>query len=69
MLSEDPHYYRLGRGSGGRRLLHALEHAVVAHSDSGGRMPNISEWTGTTSGVLGPTDSPAAGQHVQARQA
>jgi hypothetical protein len=52
MLSEDPRYYRLGRGSGGRRLLHALEHAVVAHRDSGGRMPNISEWAGTTSGVL-----------------
>jgi hypothetical protein len=52
ILSEDPRYYRLGRGSGGRRLLHALEHAVVAHRDSGGRMPNISEWAGTTSGVL-----------------
>jgi hypothetical protein len=52
MLAEDPRYYRLGRGSGGRRLLHALEHAIVAHRDSGGRMPNISEWAGTTSGVL-----------------
>lgn len=52
VLSEDPRYYRLGRGSGGRRLLHALEHAVVAHRDHGGRMPNISEWAGTTSGVL-----------------
>jgi len=52
VLSEDPRYYRLGRGSGGHRLLHALEHAVVAHRDDGGRMPNISEWAGTTSGVL-----------------
>ncbi len=52
VLSEDPRYYRQGRGSGGRRLLHALEHAFVAHSDSGKRMPNISEWVGTTSGVL-----------------
>lgn len=52
ILSEDPRYYRLARGSGGRRLLHALEHAFVAHSDSGRRMPNISEWAGTTSGVL-----------------
>lgn len=52
MLSEDPRYYRLGRGGAGRRLLHALEHAFVAHSDRGQRMPNISEWAGTTSGVL-----------------
>lgn len=52
MLSEDPRYYRLGHGSGGRRLLHAIEHAFVAHADSGGRMPNISLWAGTTSGVL-----------------
>jgi hypothetical protein len=52
ILSEDPRYYRQGRGSGGRRLLHALEHALVAHTDSGKRMPNISEWAGTTSGVL-----------------
>jgi len=52
MLSEDPRYYRLGRGGGRRRLLHALKHAFVAHSDSGGPMPNISEWAGTTSGVL-----------------
>ena len=52
MLSEDPRYYRLGRGSVGHRMLHAVEHAVVAHTDDGGRMPNISEWAGTTSGVL-----------------
>ena len=52
ILSEDPRYYRLGRGGGGRRLLHAFEHALVAHRDSGARMPNISEWAGTTSGVL-----------------
>lgn len=52
ILSEDPRYYRLGAGSGGKRLTHALLHAFVAHSDSGRRMPNISEWAGTTSGVL-----------------
>ena len=52
ILSEDPRYYRLGRGSGGRRFLHALEHTFVAHADNGRSMPNISEWAGTTSGVL-----------------
>jgi len=53
VLSEDPRYYRLGQGSSARhRLLHALKHAFVAHSDSGKIMPNISEWAGTTSGVL-----------------
>ena len=52
VLFEDPRYYRLGRGSGGRRLLHALEHTFVAHRDNGKSMPNISEWAGTTSGVL-----------------
>jgi hypothetical protein len=52
VLSEDARYYRLGRGGGGRRLLHAFKHAFVAHSDDGSPMPNISEWAGTTSGVL-----------------
>ena len=52
MLSEDPRYYRLGRGSGGRRLLHAVGHAFIAHQDNGRLMPNISEWAGTASGVL-----------------
>lgn len=52
ILSEDPRYYRLGRGSGRHRMLHALEHAFVAHSNNGKTMPNISEWAGTTSGVL-----------------
>ena len=52
ILSEDPRYYRLGEGGGARRLGHALAHAFVAHTDSGKRMPNFSEWAGTTSGVL-----------------
>jgi hypothetical protein len=52
VLHEDPRYYRLGRGGAGLRLLHAFKHAFVAHSDSGARMPNISEWAGTTAGVL-----------------
>jgi hypothetical protein len=52
IFSEDPRYYRLAHGSSGRRLLHAMEHAVVAHRDDGRRMFNFSEWLGTTSAVV-----------------
>ena len=33
IFSEDPRYYRLAHGSGESRLLHALEHAVIAHRE------------------------------------
>jgi hypothetical protein len=52
IFSEDPRYYRQARGSGGKRLLHAVEHAVVAHRDNGRRMFNFSEWLGTASTVV-----------------
>lgn len=52
LFSEDPRYYRLARGSGRKRLLHAAEHAVVAHRDDGTQMFNFSEWLGTTSSVV-----------------
>jgi hypothetical protein len=52
IFSEDPRYYRLMHGSGGRRLLHAMEHAFVANRDNGKRMFNFSEWLGTTSAVV-----------------
>jgi len=52
IFSEDPRYYRLARGSGKQRLLHAMEHAVVAHRDDGRRMFNFSEWLGTTSAIV-----------------
>jgi len=52
IFSEDPRYYRLAHGSAGRRLLHAVEHALVAHRDTGKRMFNFSEWLGTTSAVV-----------------
>jgi hypothetical protein len=45
---EDPRYYRLGRGTFGRRLLHAAEHSVLAHKEDGSPMFNFSEWLGTT---------------------
>lgn len=52
IFSEDPRYYRLIHGNSGRRLLHALEHAVVAQRDNGNRMFNFSEWLGTASTVV-----------------
>src|SRR6202030_3776813 len=35
IFSEDPRYYRLAHGGAGKRLLHAVEHSVVAHRDDG----------------------------------
>jgi len=52
IFSEDPRYYRLAHGRPRTRLLHAVEHAVVAHRDDGKRMFNFSEWLGTTSTVV-----------------
>ena len=52
IFSEDPRYYRLIHASGGRRLLHAVDHAFVAHRDNGAVMFNASEWLGTTSEVV-----------------
>lgn len=52
IFSEDPRYYRVIHGSAGRRLLHALEHVVVAQRDNGNRMFNFSEWLGTASTVV-----------------
>jgi hypothetical protein len=49
IFSQDPRYYRLGSGTGGERFRHALTGVFVAHSDSGGTMPNYSEWLGTAS--------------------
>jgi len=51
IFSEDPRYYRMGQGPVGRRLLHAVEHSVVAYNDHGRRMFNFSEWLGEISGV------------------
>jgi hypothetical protein len=52
IFAEDPRYYRLGEGSGQRRFFHAVEHVYLARGENGSRMPNISEWLGTTSAVL-----------------
>ncbi|MGH9705344.1 MAG: hypothetical protein ACRD5R_01150 [Candidatus Acidiferrales bacterium] len=49
---EDPRYYRMVHGHPRNRLLHALEHTVVAQRDNGNLMFNFSEWLGTTSTVV-----------------
>ena len=51
IFSEDPRYYRLGAGSFGRRLFHAVKHAVVAYNVDGSEMPNYSLWFATTSAI------------------
>ena len=47
LFFEDPRYYRLGHGKAGPRLLHAIEHSVLAHREDGSTMFNFSEWLGT----------------------
>ena len=51
IFSEDPRYYRIGRGKVGKRLLHATTHVFVAYRFDGTYMPNYSEWLGTVSSV------------------
>jgi hypothetical protein len=51
LFSEDPRYYRMAHGSAVKRLLHAIEHSVLAYRDNGDRMFNFSEWLGTASSV------------------
>ncbi len=52
IFSEDPRYYRLGRGSFRRRLFHAVSHSVVAYHENGMTTFNFSEWLGTSSAVV-----------------
>jgi hypothetical protein len=51
IFREDPRYYRMVHGSGRRRLLHAVNHAYLAHRDNGTVMFNASEWLGSASAV------------------
>ena len=51
IFSEDPRYYRLIHGGTGKRLVHALEHSVLAYREDGTRMFNFSEWLGTSSAI------------------
>jgi len=49
LFSEDPRYYRLGHGSGAKRLLHAVAHSLVAFDDDGDYIFNVTESVGTLS--------------------
>jgi hypothetical protein len=51
IFSEDPRYYRMGHGTKKARLLHAVEHTVVARRDNGNSMFNFTEWLATASSV------------------
>jgi hypothetical protein len=51
IFKEDPRYYRLAQGSGGKRFLHAVEHVFVTRRENGRHEFNFSEWMGTTSAV------------------
>jgi hypothetical protein len=51
IFSEDPRYYRLAHGSTRSRILHPIEHVLVAHTDHGNSMFNFSEWLGTASAI------------------
>jgi hypothetical protein len=51
IFSEDPRYYRMGQGPAGRRLMHAVTHAIIAYDDHGKPIFNYSEWLGEISGT------------------
>jgi hypothetical protein len=46
IFEEDPRYYRLGKGSVPKRIVHAMGHVVIAHNENGNHMFNFSEWVG-----------------------
>jgi hypothetical protein len=41
LAHEDPRYHRLPNASVPRRILHAVGHTLIAHTDSGRPMPNV----------------------------
>ena len=49
IFSEDPRYYRLGQGTHGRRVLHAVGHVFIGHHEDGTPMFNYSGWLGSIS--------------------
>jgi hypothetical protein len=52
MFREDPRFYRLGTGSVHRRIFHAMDHVILAHTEYGYRMFNFSEWLGDLSVIV-----------------
>ena len=57
LLKQDPRYFRLGRGSFGKRVGHGLSRLWVTRRDDGTRTANVSEIVGTgeNPGQLGNT--------------
>jgi hypothetical protein len=51
LLHQDPRYFRLGKGSFGRRMCYALSRVVITKNDSGRRAFNFSEWSGNSISV------------------
>lgn len=51
IFGEDPRYYRMMEGPRKARLLHAVGHTFITHTDNGEPMFNFSEWLGTVSVV------------------
>ena len=49
IFSEDPRYYRLGKGAHPRRVLHAVGHVFIGHHEDGRPMFNYSAWLGSVS--------------------
>jgi hypothetical protein len=52
LFSEDPRYYRLGRGTTSERFFHAVGHTVISYHVDGTRTFNFSEWFGTVTTVV-----------------
>lgn len=46
VLHQDPRYFRLGKGSFGRRFLHAAISTVICKGDNGKNQPNVSNILG-----------------------
>jgi hypothetical protein len=51
LLHEDPRYFRLGEGSGGRRVWYALTRIFVTPTDKNHRTFNFAEWGGNAVAV------------------
>jgi hypothetical protein len=50
-LHEDPRFFRCGTGSGWSRLKYAVGQIFIAHTDSGEKQFNVSEFGGNSAAV------------------
>jgi hypothetical protein len=51
VLRQDPRYFRLGAGSGWKRLRYAIGQIIITHGDSGATQVNASELLGNATAV------------------